>query len=70
MTKIKAYTYRRNGKLIHVPAHTRRTYKGYRHRRGKKKINPSRAYKIDRKRHAKYRPRKHYKKHLSHQGDW
>jgi len=70
MTKIKGYSYRRKGKLIKVPSHNRRTYKGYRHLRRGKRVSPSRGYKMDRKGHAMYRPRKRYKKGLSEQGDW
>jgi len=29
-----------------------------------------RSYLLDRKKHAKYRPKKHYKKGLGHRGDW
>jgi hypothetical protein len=72
MTKIKAYKYyrkvkgRKTKKLIKVPAHNRRTYKGYHHG----KSSAKRSYKQDRKRKAKYRPRKKYKKGLGNQGDW
>lgn len=70
MTKINAYSYKRKGKLVKVPSHDRRTYKGYRHLRRGKRVSASRGFKLDRKGHAKYRPRKRYKKHLSHEGDW
>jgi len=66
MTKIKAYSYRRKGKLVKVPSHNRRTYKGYRH----KGTKPSTSYKQDHSRKAKYRPRKSYKKGVGNQGDW
>jgi len=66
MGKIKAYTYKREGKIIKVPAHTRRYYKGYRH----KGINPRKSYIRDHKIRAKYRPRKKYRKGLGNKGDW
>lgn len=72
MTKIKGYSYRKDGKLVQVPAHDRRTYKGYRHhRQGKPVKSPSRAFKQDRKKTEFVKsPRKNWKPHLSHQGDW
>lgn len=70
MTKIKGFSYWKKIKgkrrKIKVKSHNRRTYKGYRH----KGSNPSRSYKQDRARKAKYRPRKKYKKGLGNQGDW
>lgn len=66
MTKIKKYSYKRKGKLVKVPGHDRRTYKGYRH----KPHSPSRSLKADRSKKAKYRPRKTYRKGLGNKGDW
>jgi len=62
MVKIKAYNYTRKGKRIHVKAHNRRVYKGYRKGR--------RSYLADRRQHAKYAPAEKYKKGIGHKGDW
>lgn len=59
---VKAHTRKVKGKAVHVKAHHRKMYKGY--RKGKA------SYKADRRQHSRNPPAKKFKKGIGHRGDW